>query len=140
MSPSRWIVTGALVGAIGVGLGAFGAHVLGDLLARLGYSGEDAIRRMANHETAVRYQMWHALAIVFVGLALTVRPSAAWNAAGWAFLFGVLVFCGFLYALVVVGPNFRWFGMIVPFGGVSLIVGWVLLAIGAWGMPDRLAD
>jgi uncharacterized membrane protein YgdD (TMEM256/DUF423 family) len=140
MSPARWIAIGAVLGAIGVALGAFGAHVLGDLLARLEYTGDDALRRMANHETAVRYQMWHALAIVLVGIVLTIRPSAAWNAAGWAFLIGVLVFCGFLYALVVVGPNFRWFGAIVPIGGVSLIAGWVLLAIGAWGMQSRIAD
>lgn len=140
MSPARWIALGAVLGAIGVALGAYGAHGLEKQLAAWGYAGEDLAKRLANHETAVRYQMWHALAIVLVGLALAIRPSAAWNAAGWAFLVGVLVFCGFLYALVVVGPNFRWFGAIVPIGGVSLIAGWVLLAIGAGSISGRLTD
>jgi uncharacterized membrane protein YgdD (TMEM256/DUF423 family) len=131
MPPSRWIAVGALLGALGVALGAFGAHVLGTLLGSLGYVGDEATRRIAIHETAVRYQLWHALAIVLVGLALATRPTPWWQASAWAFLFGVLVFSGFLYVLVLVGPSMRWFGAIVPFGGVSLIVGWLLLAVGA---------
>jgi uncharacterized membrane protein YgdD (TMEM256/DUF423 family) len=135
MSPARWIAIGAILGAIGVALGAYGAHGLEKQLATWSYAGEDLAKRLANHETAVRYQMWHALAIVLVGLALTIRPNGWWNASAVAFLFGTLVFSGFLYALVVVGPNLRWFGAIVPFGGVSLIAGWVLLAIGALKSP-----
>jgi uncharacterized membrane protein YgdD (TMEM256/DUF423 family) len=132
MSPSRWIAIGAILGALGVALGAYGAHGLEKQLATLGYEGGDLAKRIANHETAVRYQMWHALAIVLVGLALSTRSTPWWQAAGWAFLAGVLIFSGFLYALVFVGPSLRWFGAIVPIGGVSLIVGWTLLAIGAW--------
>lgn len=132
MSAARWIAVGAILGGLGVALGAYGAHGLEKQLAAVGYVGQDLAKRLANHETAVRYQMWHALAIVLVGLALSVRPLPLWNAAGWAFLVGVLIFCGFLYGLVLVGPSFRWFGAIVPIGGVSLIVGWALLALGAW--------
>jgi uncharacterized membrane protein YgdD (TMEM256/DUF423 family) len=131
MSPARWIAIGAVLGAIGVALGAYGAHGLEKQLAAWSYAGEDLAKRLANHETAVRYQMWHALAIVLVGLALTMRPNGWWNASAGAFLFGTLIFSGLLYALVVVGPNYRWLGAIVPIGGVSLIAGWVLLAIGA---------
>ena len=101
------------------------------MLESLGYIGDEAARRTAIHETAVRYQMWHAMAIALVGLALSTRTNPWWQASAWAFLFGVLVFSGFLYALVLVGPSMRWFGAIVPFGGVSLIAGWVLLAVGA---------
>lgn len=132
MTPNRWIAVGAILGAVGVTLGAFGAHGLPDRLAAWGYEGEELTKRLANHETAVRYQMWHALAIVLVGVAMASRPNPWWQASAWALLAGVLVFSGFLYALVLCGPNFRWFGMIVPIGGVSMIVGWVLLAIGAW--------
>ena len=131
MSPSRWIVVGAVLGAVGVALGAFGAHVLNGLLTDLGFVGDDITRRIANHETAVRYQMWHALAIVLVGIALTSRPTPWWQAAGWAFLLGVLIFSGLLYALVLTGPSWRWLGAVVPVGGASLIVGWLLLAVGA---------
>ena len=131
MSPSRWIAVGAILGAIGVALGAYGAHGLEKQLAAWGYAGDDLAKRLANHETAVRYQMWHALAIVLVGIALTNRPTAWWQASAWALLFGTLIFSGLLYALVATGPNWRWLGMVVPIGGLSLIVAWILLAVGA---------
>lgn len=130
MIASRWIAIGAVLGAIGVGLGAFGAHGLESRLAGLGYTGDDLARRLANHETAVRYQMWHALAIVLVGLALAQRPTAWWHASASAFLAGILLFSGLLYVLVVAGPSWRWLGAVVPIGGLSLIAGWVLLATG----------
>lgn len=131
MSPSRWIAVGAILGALGVALGAYGAHGLEKQLASWGYASEDLAKRLANHETAVRYQMWHALAIVLVGVALMGRSTVWWQAAAWALLIGVLIFSGPLYALVVTGPNWRWLGAVVPIGGLSLIVGWVLLAVGA---------
>jgi uncharacterized membrane protein YgdD (TMEM256/DUF423 family) len=133
MSPftQRWLAIGSLLAAAGVALGAFGAHGLEKQLSALGYSGDDLTHRIANHETAVRYQMWHAIAIVLTALAISANPSPWWNAAAWAFLIGALIFSGLLYALVFVGPNLRWLGAIVPIGGLSLIVGWVLLAIGA---------
>ena len=131
MSPYRWIAVGAVLGAIGVALGAYGAHGLEKQLAALGYAGDDLAKRLSNHETAVRYQMWHALAIVLVGIALANRPTPWWQAAAAAFLCGVLIFSGLLYVLVVSGPSWRWLGAVVPIGGLSLVVGWVLLAIGA---------
>jgi uncharacterized membrane protein YgdD (TMEM256/DUF423 family) len=131
MPPARWIAVGALLGALGVALGAYGAHGLEKQLAAWGYAGEDLAKRVANHETAVRYQMWHALAIVLVGVALSNRPSPWWQAAGAAFLVGVLIFSGLLYVLVASGPDWRWLGAVVPIGGLSLIAGWLLLAVGA---------
>jgi uncharacterized membrane protein YgdD (TMEM256/DUF423 family) len=132
MSPYRWIAVGAILGALGVALGAYGAHGLTKQLAAWGYAGDELAKRVANHETAVRYQMWHALAIVLVGVALAGRSTPWWQASAWAFLCGVLIFSGLLYALVLTGPNFRWLGAVVPIGGVSLIAGWVLLAVGAF--------
>lgn len=132
MTPSRWIAIGAVLGALGVALGAYGAHGLEKQLAAWGYAGDDLTKRLANHETAVRYQMWHALAIVLVGVALSTRSTPWWQAAAGAMLLGVLIFSGLLYALVLTGPSWRWLGAVVPIGGLSLIVGWTLLAIGAW--------
>jgi uncharacterized membrane protein YgdD (TMEM256/DUF423 family) len=128
----RWIAIGALVGAIGVGLGAYGAHGLSDLLEkRFGYVGDDLDHRLANFETAVRYQMLHALALVFTGLALQQKDSSWWRFAAWAFLVGILVFCGLLKVLAFADPSWKWLGRVVPFGGLSLIVGWLALAVGA---------
>jgi uncharacterized membrane protein YgdD (TMEM256/DUF423 family) len=128
---SRWLAIGSLLAAAGVALGAFGAHGLEKQLTGLGYSGDELTHRIANHETAVRYQMWHAIAIVAAALALNAQPSPWWNAAAWAFFGGVLIFSGLLYVLVFVGPTLRWLGAIVPIGGLSLIAGWLFLAIGA---------
>ncbi len=114
---------GALVGALGVAAGAFGAHAL---KARV------EPRYLAIWDTAAEYQLWHALALVLVGVVVrrgAARPRAA-LAAGWAFLFGVVVFSGSLYALVLSGIG--WLGAITPIGGVALIGGWCALALGCW--------
>ncbi|MCI0493259.1 MAG: DUF423 domain-containing protein [Planctomycetes bacterium] len=131
----RWILIGALIGAIGVGLGAFGAHGLPGFLDRLGYRGDDLARRLDIFETACRYQMFHALALVLTGLALSSRESNAWRLAAWAFFAGVLIFSGLLIVLAFAGPRWNWLGMIVPAGGVAMIVGWIALAIGALKEP-----
>jgi uncharacterized membrane protein YgdD (TMEM256/DUF423 family) len=128
----RWIAIGALLGAIGVALGAYGAHGLSDFLEKsLGYSGDDLHRRISIFETAVRYQMLHALALCFVGLALEQRATAWWRFAAWAFLVGVIIFCGLLKVLAFADPHWNWLGAIVPLGGLSMIVGWLALAVGA---------
>jgi uncharacterized membrane protein YgdD (TMEM256/DUF423 family) len=127
----RWMAIGAVLGAIGVGLGAFGAHMLPDFLKNLGYAGDDLTRRLDIFETAVRYQILHALALVFLGLALQVRAPGVWRFAGWAFLIGVALFCGLLKVLTLAGPQWNWLGMIVPIGGILMIVGWLAVAIGA---------
>jgi uncharacterized membrane protein YgdD (TMEM256/DUF423 family) len=128
----RWIAIGALLGAIGVGLGAYGAHGLSDLLEKkLGYTNGDLTHRLDIFETAIRYQMFHALALVLIGLAITQYDCKCWRFAAWAFLVGIVIFCGLLKVLTFADPKWNWLGAIVPIGGVSLIVGWVALAIGA---------
>ena len=127
----HWIGIGALLGAIGVTLGAFGAHVLPDYLSELGYTGDDLARRLDIFHTAILYQLLHALALVVTGLALQQRATAAWRFAAWAFLFGVILFSGSLKALTFVGPSWNRLGMVAPIGGIVMIVGWVALAIGA---------
>ena len=115
-----WIVVGALLGAMGVAFGAFGAH---------GLRSRVAPDLLAVFETGVRYHLIHALALVGVGFA-AMRWSGPWlSAAGWLFLAGVIVFSGSLYVLVLTGA--RWLGAVTPLGGVSFILGWLALAVAA---------
>ena len=73
--------------------------------------------------------MFHAIAIVLAGFALQQRDTKAWRFVPWAFLSGIILFSGLLKVLTFVGPQWNWLGAIVPFGGVSMIVGWVAFAI-----------
>jgi uncharacterized membrane protein YgdD (TMEM256/DUF423 family) len=116
-----WVGLGALFAAIGVGLGAFGAHAL-----KVRLSPED----LAIFETGVRYQMYHALALIGVGAVAMRIDSALVKGAGWAFVLGILVFSGSLYALV--GTGVRTLGAITPIGGVAFIAGWLMLTIAAF--------
>lgn len=127
-----WVFWGAVLGGLGVALGAFGAHGLPGWLADLGYEGDDITRRTAIFETAARYQMYHALALVLAGMLYAHSGGSLLNLAGWAFLAGVLIFSGLLYVLVFAGSNWGWLGAVVPIGGTLMIVGWGLLAVAAW--------
>lgn len=121
MSRDRlFFALGALAGALGVTAGAFGAHALREQLAP---------DRLAQFELAVRYQMYHAFALLAAGYAVNRWPASTAAAAGWAFVIGMLIFCGTVYALAFGSP--RWFGAITPIGGVALIVGWLLLMYSA---------
>ena len=136
MGGGAWLRVGAIAGFLAVAFGAFGAHGLRDRLKPMtGDSTEDAswkLRRLENFETASRYNMYHALALVAVGLlAVPGRPDAALNVAGWSFLLGMLVFSGSLYAYGLTG--LRWLGAITPIGGLGLLVGWIALAFAAGG-------
>lgn len=112
-----FFVVGALLGGLAVAAGAFGAHVL---------EGQLPAERLATFELAVRYQMYHALALLAAAWAWGRWPGGATTAAGWLFLAGVLIFCGTVYALSLGSP--RWLGAITPIGGVSFIAGWMALA------------
>ena len=126
MSGWAWLRVGAISGFLAVAAGAFAAHVLKERLEG---------RALDHFETAARYQMYHALALVAVGLVAAARPggAAAVAVAGWAFLVGTVLFSGSLYALALSGQ--RWLGAITPFGGVGFLVGWVALALAAPGPP-----
>ena len=114
---------GAVAGFLGVALGAFGAHALQGRL-----SPED----LQIFETAVRYQLVHALALVALA-ALSGRISAVPAiVAGWGFTGGILVFSGSLYLLVLTGP--RWLGAVTPIGGLAFLLGWAALA---WSLLNR---
>jgi len=118
MQPTTMLRTGAVLGALGVLAGAFGAHAL---------EGELAPRDLEVWDTAVRYQLWHALALCLCA-ALDARGRAVRHAAR-AFCAGIALFSGSLYVLVL--ADLRFLGAVTPVGGVLLIAGWVLLAAGA---------
>lgn len=115
--------TFALVGAISaflaVAAGAFGAHTL---RARI------TPDLLAVFETAVRYQMYHALALFAVAWATNHWPGSPVRVAGWLFIGGTVLFSGSLYLLSLTGT--RWLGAITPFGGLLFLCGWASLAIG----------
>jgi uncharacterized membrane protein YgdD (TMEM256/DUF423 family) len=125
----RWIAIGAVLAAIGVGLGAYGAHGLKETLIRAGFAGDDLTHRLSIFETAVRYQMFHAIALVLTGLALQHRDSGGWRLAPWAFLIGIILFSGLLVILTFADSKWNWLGAIVPFGGAFMIAGWITIAI-----------
>ena len=105
---------GAILAFIGVGLGAFGAHSLEGIVTP---------ERLDTFETGVRYQMYHALALLVVG-ALPVKGQ---RAAMFMFI-GSLIFSGSLYILVLSGIS--WLGAVTPIGGVLQLIGWALLFVG----------
>jgi uncharacterized membrane protein YgdD (TMEM256/DUF423 family) len=112
---------GSLSGFIGVALGAFATHALkGRLDADL----------LATFEVGVRYQMYHAFALLAVGWACTRWPGAVLTAGGWLFVAGTVLFSGSLYALSLSGA--RGWGAITPIGGIAFLAGWVCLAWAAW--------
>lgn len=112
---------GSLSAFVAVGAGAFGAHAL---KARL------SPELLATFEVGVRYQMYHALALLAVAWAATRWPGTYVNASGWLFVAGIVVFSGSLYALSLTGV--RWLGAITPLGGAAFLAGWLCLAWAAW--------
>jgi uncharacterized membrane protein YgdD (TMEM256/DUF423 family) len=110
-------ILGGLFAFLGVALGAFGAH---------GLEGRLPASDLAIFETAVRYQMYHALALVLVGILMVRGGPGSTAAAGWAFVVGILLFSGSLYLMLLTGQ--RWLGAVTPLGGVSFLIGWAALA------------
>lgn len=115
-----FLLLGALSGFVSVAGGAFGAHALRDRLPA---------NYLAIFETAARYQMYHALALVAVALLMDRWPGAQLQWAGWLFVIGTVLFSGSLYALALTGT--RWLGAITPLGGVAFLAGWICLALSA---------
>ena len=107
---------GALLAGLAVAAGAFGAHALRDRLTP---------DLLAIFETAARYQMYHALALLAVAWATTRWPDSSAVLAGWCFVAGIVVFSGSLYVLALTGV--RWLGAITPLGGLAFLAGWALL-------------
>jgi len=116
-----FFLCGALSALVAVAAGAFGAHAL---KARLGPD------LLTVFETAARYQMYHALALIAVAWAMSRWAAPQFRAAGWLFLAGTMLFSGSLYLLALTG--IRGLGAVTPFGGLCFMAGWLLLAVGVW--------
>ncbi len=116
-----WLMLGALFGGLAVALGAFGAHALKNSLS---------VYAQDIYNKAVLYQMWHALALLVVGLLQQWQPPLNVNPSGWLFTAGIVLFSGSLYILAITGATF--FGMITPFGGAAFMAGWLWLLLKVW--------
>src|ERR1700674_1751622 len=114
-----FLLISALAGLLGVGFGAFGAHALRSRLSP---------DMQAVFETAVRYQMYHALALLAVALAVgRIGDAVLLKLAGWFFVAGIVLFSGSLYGLAMSGRTAL--GAITPIGGLAFLLGWVCLVL-----------
>lgn len=116
-----FIIAGAINAALSVALGAFGAHALKERLTE---------HYLAIWETAVQYQMFHALGLIVIGILMStslVGPISQLSWAGYLLLAGIIIFSGSLYALSLSGIGIL--GAITPIGGVAFIAGWIFLII-----------
>ena len=128
---SSWITIGASFGLLAVGFGAFGAHGLEEHFTKLAETDPAlAVKRMANWQTAAQYQMHHSIAIVLAGLFMQIRSSRMAAFSALCFAIGIVIFSGCLYALVL--SEVKVLGAVVPLGGVSFMVGWILLVMAAY--------
>ena len=114
-----FLLIASIAGALSVMIGAFGAHGLRKFL--------EANGRMETFETAVRYQIYHSLALFLLGILLFNVQHKFLEYAGWSYILGMIIFSGSLYILCLSG--LRWLGAITPIGGLFLIAGWLLIAL-----------
>ena len=112
---------GALMGGLGVAIGAFGAH---------GLRGRLTPDMLAVFETGVRYHLYHALAMLATAALMSRMDGRAIVVAGWSFFAGILIFSGSLYALAL--SDVRILGAVTPIGGVAFLIGWIALAVAAF--------
>lgn len=115
---TNWMGIGALLCGLAVALGAFGAHALRSRLPE---------RMLETFEVGVRYQMFHAVALMILALLATRIELKAFQWIASGFLIGIILFSGSLYAIVF--SSYRSLGIITPFGGLTLIVSWLTLAV-----------
>ena len=120
-----FLAIAAIFGGLSVAAGAFATHALKERLSE---------RSLEIFETAARYQMYHALALLFVALLLMQEKisQSTLVAAGWSFIIGIFFFSGSLYVLSL--TNIKVLGAIAPLGGAAFIVGWLAIAIAAFSL------
>ncbi|KTD20232.1 DUF423 domain-containing protein [Legionella israelensis] len=119
MTPKIFFLTGGFFALFANVLGAFGAHALRGNLSKTA---------MQIYQTAVQYQFYHSLALLFLAILMLHYSNIYFRFAGIVFVAGIFLFSGSLYIHSISGIG--WFGMITPFGGICFVTGWVLLLIG----------
>ena len=112
------LIAGCVFGLLAVGIGAFGAHALKELLTEN--------QRTETFELAVRYQFYHAFALVAAGVLQRLELAGRW--APIFFTIGIIIFSGSLFMLSLSGVTL--WGAVTPIGGVSFILGWGSLILG----------
>ncbi|MCP4190886.1 MAG: DUF423 domain-containing protein [Planctomycetaceae bacterium] len=127
MSGKSLLILSAVLAAIGVAIGAFGAHALPNYLGKQGLEVAAIAKREANLNTGVRYQMYHTLAILAIGILQVQTGTRTGTASCYAFLLGIAFFSGGLYIWSLTSNSMA--VMVVPIGGLCFITGWVLFAI-----------
>lgn len=118
-----FVILGAALMMLGVGAGAFGAHGLSSYFERFP-------NLASTYDTAVRYHIYHAIALFIAAWLVDKYPVDLTTWAGYLFLAGILFFSGSLYLLVFTRQS--WLGAITPIGGVAFIAGWGCLLLAAW--------
>ena len=118
-----FLAIASILAGLSVAAGAFASHALKEQLTE---------KALSIFETGAKYQMYHALALVLVALLLSRAEvtNPLMVSAGWAFLVGIAIFSGSLYALSLTG--IKWLGAITPFGGAAFMMGWGCLAVAAF--------
>lgn len=128
----RFLVFSGFSGAMAVALGALGAHFLKGKLEM----GLITLTNLQTFETAVKYQIYHSIALLLVALLSEVYENKLFQKAGYCFMIGIVLFSGSLYIISTAGvlglSNIKWLGPITPIGGLFFIAGWVLLALGGY--------
>ena len=125
----RILLTACVFGAIAVALGAFGAH---------GLKSRISANDLENWKTAVSYQFYHTLVLLFLSL-IASYSGKSFRLAYWAFTIGIIFFSGSLYLLAtrsITGLSVSFLGPITPLGGLSFIIGWVSLSVSALKIKD----
>ena len=124
---SVFVMTGTFLAGLAVILGAFGAHGLKKIVPP---------ETVTTFQTGVQYQMYHALALIFVGMLFEKADSGIMKWAGICFIIGILLFSGSLYLLTLLKAKntvgLSGIGIITPFGGLFYVAGWLMMFIGVW--------
>ena len=123
-----WIATGAILAAVAVAIGAVGAHGLEKMIAEM----NDVLKRVANWNTGFRYQMYHSIGLVIVGVMMLHTRSRLLTAAAMLMVAGIILFSGCLYGWVFLDD--KMFHRIVPLGGLSFILSWLCVAAAAFSI------
>lgn len=127
MTPRLCLAIASILGGLSVAGGAFGAHALKAQLTE---------KALATFELGTRYQMYHSLALLLVGLLWLQLPTNSWlGYASWAFILGTVIFSGSLYGLSLSG--IKVLGAVTPIGGLALIIGWGLLATATFSVTTN---
>jgi len=132
MNFKRILFICGILGVLAVGLGAFGAHGLKDLLPP---------EKLITYTTGITYHFYHTIGLLLVGILIKINPSKWFSRSAICFIIGIMLFSGSLYLLAtreLIGLiNYRWLGPITPIGGVFFILGWLSLTIGSFNINNK---